>query len=317
MMNNRRLFRWAMCLVVGALLTSVIMSVARAQTLVVATGAEKGSTYTQMFTELAAACTRDKIGATLQAKFTNGSVQNLQLLTGNQVHGAFVQSDFLFLMSKTDKAKVENVKTLVALHPEEVHFIARSDTKKEGGYGIGKFTIGGKDVSFNSLADLRGRQVGAVGGSLVSAQAISQFSGLDFVPVGFPSNDALKEALLAGKIDAAVVVAGAPSALVESLDGRYRLLPVDDRTAAVLKDIYTPAVLSYTNLNQSGVSSLSTQALFVTRTFDSANMRLVLAKLRNCFNTELPNIKDSLGTHAKWQNVKAGDTGKWPAYDLK
>jgi hypothetical protein len=44
---------------------------------------------------------------------------------------------------------------------------------------------------------------------------------------------------------------------------------------------------------------------------------LVLAKLRNCFNTELPNIKDSLGTHAKWQNVKAGDTGKWPAYDLK
>ena len=317
-MNQRRIFRWVMAFVVGALITSVVMNAAKAQPVFkVATGAEKGSTYTQMFTELSQACPAPATGVVLNPQYTNGSVENLKLITENKVHGAFVQSDFLFMMKAQDAAKVANVRTIVGLHPEELHFIARADTKKEGGYGYGKFKIGGKEITFNTLEDLRGRPVGAVGGSVTSGQAVSQFSGLGFSIVPFANNDALKSALLDGTVDSILVVGGAPHALVESLDQRFRLLPVSPMVAQVLKDVYTPTQVSYSNLQQAGVPTLSTQALFVTRTFASQSMQDAIKKIRSCVQSKIPELKDTLGTHAKWQAVQVGNDGKWPLYDFK
>lgn len=313
MKNHRRLARWTAITVFACIALSVGITAVRAQpSFVVATGAEKGSTYTQMFTELAAACTPGEVGVQLKPQYTTGSIQNLELLTGNKVHGVFVQSDLLFSMRESDAGKVSSVKTIVALHPEELHFIARADTKKEGGYFGGR--IGGKDVTFTTLTDLRDRPVGAVGGSVFSGRTVSQFSGVGFQVVEFANNDALKAALLDGKVDAILVVGGAPHALVGSLDTRFRLLPVPPNVAAALKDVYAPATLTYSNLNQSGVPSISTQAIFATRTFESPAVKTAISKLRTCFTAQLPNIKDALGTHAKWQAVKAGDMGKWPAY---
>ena len=285
---------------------------ASAQNFMVATGAEKGSTYTQMFNELKAQCTNPP----MQAIVTNGSIQNVDLLTSNKANGAFVQSDMLFYTRSTDPAKVAPIKTLVGLHPEELHFIARSDSYKSGGYGVGKFKFGGTTVSYNTINDLAGKAVGATGGSVLSGRVVSQVSGLNFAMREYPNNDALKQGLLEGEVDSILVVGGAPHALVASLDANYKLLPVPPDAATRLKDIYSPAVLSYSNLGANGVQTVSTQALFVTREYRSATMLASLAALRRCFTEKLGDIQDALGTHAAWQRIKPGDNGKWQIYDI-
>lgn len=295
-----------------ALAFAVSTAFAQAEPFEVATGDSKGgSTYSQMYREFAQRCSSMM---PLRERETTGSVQNVSLLTGNQVKGAFVQTDLLFFTKMTDEAKVANVKTLFAMHPEQLHFVARADVKKEGGYLGGR--LGGKEVSFNTIADLKGRAVGAVGGSVTSARVFSAQSGLNFAVQEFATNDLLKVALLEGKVDTVLVVGGAPHKLVESLDARFRILPVDAATVTKVAGVYSPAKLSYSNLGAAGVPSVSTQALFVTRTFRSAETQQQLADLRACFVKQLPNIQDAAKSHPAWQRVNELDKGKWAWYEL-
>lgn len=286
-----------------------------ASELIIATGNLKSGTYSQMFSELNRFCQPSTIGIMIKQRETTGSVENMNLLLTNKVNGAIMQSDLLFLARSQDKTKTEPIKTLFGMHPEELHFIARSDVQKTGklcvkGYGSCD------TIEYKTLGSLKGRTIGAVGGSVMSANVVSQFAGLDLNVQEFANNDALKAALLENKVDAILVVGGAPHALVASLDTRFRLLPVGQDTQAVLKDIYAPALLSYDNLRQGGVPTLTTQALFVTRTYNSAKMIDTLSKLRKCAKDSIPELKDALGTHAKWQQVEVGADGKWPLYDL-
>lgn len=280
----------------------------------VATGDSKGgSTYSQMFRELSVRCGTT---ANLSERETTGSVQNMELLTGNQVNAAIVQTDLLFFTKMTDESKVANIRTLAALHPEELHFIARGDVKREGGVGIGSFKVGGKDVVFNTVADLKTRTIGAVGGSVLSGRVFSAQSGLAFTVQEFKNNDDLKAALLAGTVDSILVVGGAPHGLVKGLDQRFRMLAVDPATATKVSSVYAPTKLSYGNLNQSGVPSVSTQALLVTRLYRSPATLQQLANMRACFDRELPHIQDQAKTHPKWQLVDTANKGKWPVYEL-
>lgn len=302
---------------VGFALAAFLGRTAHAQALMVATGNLKTGTYSKMFTELNRWCQPSTIGIGISQRETSGSTENVALLLNNQVNAAIVQSDLLFFSKAANTRGIDRIKTLFGLHPEELHFIARADTKTEGGWGVGKLKFGGQQVSYTTLADLKGRPIGAVGGSVLSARVVSQFAGLDLKVVEFPNNDALKSALLEGKVDAILVVGGAPHALVASLDKNYRLLPVGQDTQARLKDVYAPTSVGYDNLGQAGVPTVNTLALFVTRTYESQGMRTALLNLRRCMKNALPEIKDALGTHAKWQDVKADDDGKWPVYDLK
>jgi TRAP-type uncharacterized transport system substrate-binding protein len=309
-----RFYRNVHAILFVILFLSVFFGVSvRAQTLSIATGAEKGSTYTQMFNELKTACTT----VPMQAVYTNGSITNIEMLIGNKVNAAFAQSDLLFSFKEADAAKVANIKTIVGLHPEELHFIARADVKQEGGYGFGKYKFGGEKISFNTLSDLTGRPVGAVGGSAFSGRVVSQYGALKLQIVEFPNNDALKTALLDGTVDAILVVGGAPHALVASLDQRYRILPVSPDTQRMLKDVYTPVKVSYSNLNAVGIPTVATQALLVSRVYNGQAMIDRLSALRKCFNAQLGDIKDTTGTHPKWQDVRLSETGKWPLYELK
>lgn len=281
---------------------------AQAQTLTVATGdAKSGSTYSRMFREFSQVCPN-----VMQETETNGGATNMTLLTGNKVAMAIIPTDMLFFMKKEDISKVENLRTLVTLHPEELHFVARADVKKEGGF----MGIGGSNKSYNSVVDLKDRPVGAVGGSVLSGRVFSQYSKLNLQIVEFPNNDTLKTALLEGKVDSILVVGGAPHGLVTSLDQRFRLLNVSEDVQKSVGGVYKPAKLSYSNLNQAGVNSVSTQAQLVTRVWRGEDMQNKLKALRACFVKNVPNIQDTVGSHAKWQDVKPNDKGNWTYYEL-
>lgn len=282
-----------------------------AQTLIVATGdAKAGSTYSKIFNEFATACSK---GDTVMTEsLSTGSIMNLDMLTGNKVDMAVIQSDLLYFIRSTDPAKVENIKTIVTLYPEELHFIARGDVKKEGGF----MGIGSNKVTFNTISDLKGRAVGAVGGSVLSGRVVSAQSGLGFTIQEFPNNDELKKALLEGRVDSILVVGGAPHGLVSSLDTRFKLLSVTEDAQKKLGTVYTPTKLSYSNLNQAGVSAITTQSLIVSRTYRSPAKLNQLAKVRACFVKEVPEIQDRTNSHPKWQLVNTEDKGKWQYYDL-
>lgn len=276
-------------------------------------GMKNGSTYSWMLGDLAKWCSTDSF--VLEEVNTNGGIQNLEFLKGNKVKSAVIPSDLLLSAKLENPTSVAMIRTLFALHPEELHLIARGDIKKEGGVSIGNFNVGGTSVSYSHPEDLRGRAVGAVGGSVRSAQILSEFLKLNLKVTPFDDNLKLTNALLTGQIDAIVVVAGAPSALVQTLDSRFKLLPV--RSNAELAAVYSPAKLQYEKLNGGkAVDTISTQALFVTRTFRDPDMLTSLAKLRACFTTYLPKIQDADGSHAKWQLVDSNDRGKWEYYDL-
>lgn len=276
-------------------------------------GVAQGSTYSHMIGTIGQTCSTAEMQ--IKEKTTTGSDENVKLITNNQVDGAIIQNDFLAAAKMQNPKSVANVRTVFALHPEEVHFIARADVKTEGGVTIGGFNLGGDKIQFNQLDDLRDRAVGAVGGSLRTGQIISEYLKLGLKMTSYASTTAMLTDLLSKKIDAILIVSGAPSAAVEALDSRYKMLSV--RGNQDIANVYAATKVQYSKLNNgNAVDTVATQALLVSRVFRSPEMQVSLAKLRTCLTENLVRIQDARGSHPKWQDVKVDDHGKWEWYEL-
>lgn len=288
-------------------LALAISFAASAQQLQVATGGPAG-TYSTMFKQLTGVCGND---VALVEVPSGGSQDNINRLVGNQVNAAFVQSDVLYLRARTEE--LGNIKTLLALHPEQVHIVARAVSGiKEGG----TMGIGAKEAVFTDLGSLANRRIGAAGGSQVTAQVMRLQSEVPFQVVPFDSDAAVKKGLDDGLIEAALFVGGAPLGVVSALGPQYKLLPISAAAVEKLKGVYRPARLNYSRMNAAGISTISTDALFVTREYKTAKMTDSLAKFRACALAALDDLKETTGTHPAWQAVDGANKGKWAYYDL-
>jgi TRAP-type uncharacterized transport system substrate-binding protein len=280
---------------------------AQAQQIKVATGAQKG-TYATMFKELNGVCAND---VPMLETNTNGSNSNIDLLVGNQVNAAFTQTDVLYFRARTED--LGNVKTLVALHPEEVHIVALAQgLKKEGG----TLGFGSKAPVLTQIGDLNGRVVGAAGGSYTTAQVIRLQSEVNFTVQQYDDNDKLMAALNKGEVDAALMVGGAPLPVVNALTPAHRLVAIPDAVQQKLKAVYRPARLSYNKMGAAGVATVATDAIFVTREYKTAKMTDALGRFRACALSKIDELKETTGTHPKWQAVDVANKGKWAYYEL-
>lgn len=282
---------------------------ASAEQLKVATGGAKG-TYSTMFKEITsvARCT-DSVP--LLEQNTSGSVENVNLLLGNKVNAAIAQMDVLWLRNQTED--LSKVKTLVALHPEEVHLLALTTSKVIVGKTLG---FGGKPYVFSTINDLANARVGAAGGSAVTAQVIRLQSQVNFNVVTMDNNDQVLQALRAGQIEAGLFVGGQPMPLIDGLDGTFKILSMPPDVVERLKAVYKPARLSYMKLGAQGVPTVSIDSLFVTREYKTPAMQSSLAALRKCILEKVPELQETTGTHPKWQGVDPANKGKWPWYEL-
>lgn len=301
---NTRIRRYFLALAMLAAASFLMSPPANAQaTLKVATGSPKG-TYSAMFKEIYQVC-GSEVG--MVEVNSAGSQDNINQLVGNQVNAAFVQSDVLYLRSRTEE--LGNVKTLIALHPEQVHFVTKADKKVGGTMGIG----GDPLTNVNQLGGLK---VGAAGGSSVTSQVIRLQAEVPYSTVIYNSDDETQAALKDGKVDAAIFVGGAPLSRVSALGADYRLLSIPAGTIEKLKGVYKPARLNYPKMSAAGVTTVSTDALFVTREYKTEKMVRSLANFRSCATSKIEELKETTGTHPAWQAVEAGNKGKWPYYDL-
>lgn len=287
----------------------LINSPAVSQQLNIATGA-KDLTYSRMFNQLAAMCGQR---VSLVEMNSTGSLENMDLLVGNKVNAAIVQTDVIYLRAKTDN--LGHIRTLVTLHPEEVHLVTKAAGRTEGGYGVGSFRVGAKDVRLDQITDLEGRTVGAVGGSITTARVIQLLSEIRFRVVEFTNTKELIAAI-GQQVDAALFVGGAPLGAIEKLSREYKLLMIDEKTAAKMAAVYSRARISYANMNSMGVPTVATDAILVTRDYKTPTYVSALSILRQCMYSNIDELRDKAGNHPKWQFVNPDNRGKWVWYDL-
>lgn len=283
---------------------------ASAQTqLKVATGAGTGN-YSRMFKEFAGVC-KDQI---MQIEVpSKGSVDNMDKLLGNEVNAAIVQTDVLFFRARNED--LGGVKTLFSLYPEEVHVITPAVSPIKSGGVMG---VGAKSIQLNNVSDLAGRSVAAWGGSIVTAQVIRLQSEINFTVTEVADFKSAKAALDAGQVAAIVMVGGQPMSDVAAMTNAYKLLPFPEATVGKLKSVYVPAKLNYSGMGQggSGVATIATESLFVTRAYKTEKYVQSLAALRGCFKANLPELQETTGMHKKWQAVNSDNSGKWSSYEL-
>lgn len=275
------------------------------------------STYVEMFRQLKAAV-GEVPNLTLQEVQTKGSVDCIDRLIGNELNGCLAQADVLF--SRRRNEDLSSIKTLVALHPEEVHYVAKVVTGlKSGGRGVGNFKVGQEDVVFNTVDQLAGYVVGAVqgSGSAATAKLIKDEADIKYTLLQtFKSTEDLIAALASGAIQAAVFVGGANLPAVQGFSSDYKLLGFLPATQTALKDIYKPALLTYTNVNAAGVKTVATQASMVVYEYKGERMTTALGAFRTAAVKAIPELKETTGTHRKWKQVDPADHGKWAWYEL-
>lgn len=281
------------------LLLALLPAASAQNVLNVATGS-KGGTYATMYKNLGDICTS---ASWLRERQTSGSVENVDLLLNNQVSLAFVQLDVLKARQQIDgDPRAEEIRTLLPLHQEEIHLIAKKPTKNFLGRvsGVTKFS------------DLAGKKLGAWGGSVVTANVLAGKSGVKAQVVAFPNRDAALAALAGGQVDAVLAVVGQPADWVKAVNPQtYNLVPIDVAPDK-LQGFYQKAKLIYPQFGAS-VDTYSVQSLLVTRNFKTPEKRAQLLKYQSCAKAKLTELQEDEGMHPKWNDVTFKESA-WPDY---
>ncbi|MCI8909916.1 MAG: TAXI family TRAP transporter solute-binding subunit [Oscillibacter sp.] len=173
-------------------------------TLTFTTGGESGTYYA--FGSVLAGQISDQTGTTVNAIVGAGSKGNIENMDAGDAQLGFVQSDvmaYAYEGTSLFEQKIESFSTVAALYMEQVQIITL-------------------DPAIKTVADLAGKNV-SVGenGSGVYFNAIDVLTAydltLDDINPTYQSFGDSADALQDGKIDAAFIVAGAPTTAVTSL----------------------------------------------------------------------------------------------------
>jgi TRAP-type uncharacterized transport system substrate-binding protein len=244
---------------------------------------------------------------------SDGSLTNIDRVMGNEAELGITQFDALSLRALKEANLKERIRILALLHSEEIHFIAKSAPRSEG--GLGGFGPGSKSISLGSVEDLRGRKLGFWGGAIVTEQIIASMGLTSWAPLEYPDAKTALEALKNGQVDALMAVGGQPLEWVAELSRDYKLLSVPDALVARLASVYDKTTLTYRNLGQDGVQTLAVRAMLVTRNYTSKSKRDQLRLIHDKLVDAVPDIRETRGTHPKWGEIDpTATTDRWPMY---
>jgi len=280
---------------------------AQAQQIKVGTGGPKG-TYHALFANISEKCGNEMAMVEVPS---SGSLENLDRLSAKEVGAAFMQTDALF--ASAQGRDLGNIKTLIAFNREAVHIVTLAASGLKAGGVVG---IGGKEVVFNTVEDLVGMKVAAAGGSMITAQLIKLQGQVNWTVVPAKDSDEAVALLKSGQVQAVVMVGGQPLGNVKALGSEFKLVGFKPATVELLKTVYIADKLSYPKLSPSAVSTIATEALLVTRTYNTPEKLSMLANFRKCVYDNIGHFQDADGSHPAWAQVDAANKGKWAFYDL-
>jgi TRAP transporter TAXI family solute receptor len=271
-------------------------------TIGLATGSTQG-TYYYMGKNIKAVC-----GDSLNINVikTQGSVDNIEkLLTSLSVQVGMAQSDALFAYDILNKGKkiTKKIKSLYPLYNEQLHIITRK------GENVRRFSdLDGKRVSVGSKGS----------GRNLTHTVLSNILGLKWVAKYSKSylDDVVD--LMNGKIDAILIVAGAPTSSlyaisrdISGLEKHIQLNSIDRETQ--LSNLYNRDVIpAGTYSFQDGtIYTYSVKSILITWQYSrgSSNYKNV-EELFQCIDRELPILKKH--GNPQWKEVKFTHDMGWP-----
>jgi uncharacterized protein len=259
MKNRTRLFAAslvALCLAIPAAATGHAQ-----QAISLATGGVAG-VYFPLGGAMAEAWTAEVADVTVTAESTGASVVNVRLIEGGEAELALVQNDIAFYaynaeeMFADDQPLQQNL-GMAMLYPEVIQIV----------------TLAGTGIA--TVDDLAGQRVavGAPGsGTEANARQILEVHGISYEDIDeqfLPFGEAV-DALRDGRIDAAFLTAGIPTAAVIDLDATHdvAIVSVDAQRAEELADrwpfysAFTIPSDTYTGIDED-VPTVTVQAMLV------------------------------------------------------
>ena len=248
---------------------------------------------------------------------SDGSMTNIDRVMDNQAELGITQFDALYFRAMKETNLKDHIRILALLHAEEIHFIAKSAARSEGGIGAFGINTGinAKIIYLNTVDDLRGRKMGFWGGAVITEQIIASMALTGWIPTEYPDQNAAFDALRNDQVESLMAVGGQPLGWVSDLSRDFKLLSVSDAMVARMAPVYDKATLTYRNLGQNGVQALSVRAMLVTRNYTSKTKRDQLRAIHDKLVEAVGDIRETRGTHPKWDEIDpTATTDKWPMY---
>ena len=278
----------------------------------IGTGSASGS-YHKLLSEVKTRCDRLPIQLVTSA----GSSANLDGLEANSLAAAMTQADALALYGQT--RDMSNVQVLTPMYMEQIHFVTRANLgQKAGGFSVGSFQVGGKDVVLNTVEDLQGQVVAAAGGSYVTAQVLRLQGQLNMQLTEEASADNVVKGVLAGKYAAGILVGAQPLGTLTAMGANMaslKLLPVTEAFAARVKLYADKQSLTYRQMGPAGtnVRTLGVPSVLVVQSYRKGPMAQIAQGLRQCIEEAADDMAQTPGTHPAWRTVGKVSVN-WPMW---
>lgn len=285
------------------------------------TGGSKGQ-YFKMGNDIVEYCAPELTEDTIQVvEESGGSAANLQGLQTKQYSMGIVQLDDLMWNAKRAPSKVNDkvMPAIMALHTETVHVLVPKDFqpvgKDSGGWGkLTSFFSSDEPVTFD-INLLKGQKVGAWGGSVVSASALSAFFDLKAQvteikpgePVPFPI----------------VRTAGYPDKVVQEYlaSGKYVLIQLDYDVISNRASFYSKETVNYSvNGKMKAINTIGVRAYLVAKAFRKESRNQTARELATCITDSLADLADDPNTSPNWASVyefnEQGQALPWQSFKL-
>jgi len=276
------------------------------------TGGTSGN-YFGMGNDSVAMCTKDlgtdKKGQPneIAVESSNGSEQNLIGLTNKKYAVATVQEDVLRFHNKKSPGKINGnrIRILLDAHEETGHLLFpigwQPKGKKKGMFTKLYSKVKKEKPKPISINLLKGQVIGSMGGSMVSAEALSMFLDLRMKVVKTTPDQMLSKA-----DKPILLVGGQPYKLVEDLlaTGKYMLVGIDANTLKNRAPFYTTKNANYSqNGKMTTVPTFGVRALIVGKYFRSKAKNKVMKDFASCLFDSLGELADDDDTNPNWESV--------------
>jgi len=264
----------------------------------------------------------DDLSININVLESNGSVDNLLGMLNKKFDIGMVQNDVLHYNAERSPNKINRnrVKIIAGLHEEAVHLLIPKDynpePEKEGLWSdifVHKDQEPPKKFQLSMLKD---HEVGATGGSIVSAEALSYFFDLNLKIYNTPM--AVNDTKLP-----MVIVGGAPYGPVKSyLDtGKWMLATLDYDLIAAKAPFYSNQTVNYRiDGKMQPVSTLGVRALLIGKSFRNENRNAPMTELATCIYRNIVDLADDSETNPNWNNVyeyiEDGGQSDWAYFPL-
>jgi TRAP transporter TAXI family solute receptor len=244
-------------------------------------------------------------GLVAVAQATQGSVENLRLVSGGQIESGFAQADLAgWAYDGTGvfagEPPMRRLRAIASLFPEDLHLVVLADSP------------------IKRLADLKGRRVSlgeAQSGTIANARLLLAASGLgeDGVRTAYLRPGQAVEELKTGTLDAFFLVGGYPVPAIRDLAAAtpIRLVAIDSELASRMRQdfrFYGPSIIpanTYPGID-SDTASLGFHALWIVTSAADSDMIYDIAKaLWNDATDRLLEARNPIGKRIRLADALA------------